>query len=335
MRSLRPGELDELVATYQRTSAHLSHARGAYADAALSAHLTRLVADAHAVIYGRRTRSVASVGRFFAVTFPAAVWHARRFVAASALCLLVPALATGTWVATSDRAVEASGPEAAREAYLEEDFEAYYSSEPAAQFATEVTVNNIQVSFLAFASGILLCLGGAFLLAYNGAQVGVAGGLFVSAGEAAKFFGLILPHGLLELTAVIIAGAAGMQMGWAIIAPGDVTRGEALAEAGKRAVVIVMGLTLAFVVAGTIEGFVTGSGLTTTLRVGIGVSVEAAFLLYVVAQGRRAAARGETGLLGERTRRWGEELVPPAPRPELRPARSRRARPAATAGRWP
>jgi uncharacterized membrane protein SpoIIM required for sporulation len=298
------------VALYQRTSAHLSHARATYGDPALTAHLTRLVADAHAVIYGSRTRSLAAVGRFFAVTFPAAVWHARRFVAVSALCLLVPALATGAWVGTSDRALDASGPEAAREAYLEEDFEAYYSSAPAAEFATQVTVNNIQVSFLAFAAGILLCIGAAFLLAYNGAQVGVAGGLFVSAGQAAKFFGLILPHGLLELTAVVIAGAAGIQMGWAFIAPGDRTRTDALAEAGRRAVVIVLGLTLAFVVAGTIEGFVTGSSLSTAVRVGIGVMVEIAFLAYVVTQGRLAAARGETGLLGEPRRRWGEELAP-------------------------
>ena len=304
---LGPGELDELIADYQATSAHLSHARTAYGDPGLTARLTRLVAEANGVIYGKRARTLAALGHFFAVTFPGAVWHARRFVLVSALCLLVPAVVTAAWIATSDAALDATAPEAVREAYLEEDFEAYYSSDPAAQFATQVTVNNIRVAILAFAAGIALCLGAAYILVLNGANLGVAAGLFVAAGESSKFFGLILPHGLLELTAVIVAGAAGYQMGWAIIAPGDRTRVDALAEEGRRSVVIVLGLFVAFVVAGLVEGFVTGSSLSTLVRVGIGVAVEAAFILYVVVQGRRAAERGETGLIGERVPTWGEE----------------------------
>ncbi|HEY8057579.1 MAG TPA: stage II sporulation protein M, partial [Acidimicrobiales bacterium] len=133
---------------------------------------------------------------------------------------------------------------------------------------------------------------------------GVAAGLFVAAGQSPKFLGLILPHGLLELTAISLAAAAGIQMGWALIAPGDRTRGDAVAEEGRRSVVIVLGLALAFIVAGTIEGFVTGSGLSTLVRVGIGVTVEMAFVLYLVVQGQRAAAMGETGLLGERQPHW-------------------------------
>lgn len=309
---LAPHEVDELVADYQRTSAHLSHARAAYDDAALTARLTRLVAEANSVVYGRRPRTLAALGRFFAETFPAAVWHARRAVLAAAVCFLAPAVAIGAWLGTSERALEASAPAAVREAYLEEDFEAYYSSAPAAQFATEVTVNNIRVAILAFAAGILFCVGTAYLVVLNGANVGVAAGLFVAAGEAPRFFGLILPHGLLELTAVIVAGGAGLQLGWAVIAPGDRTRRDAVAEEGRRSVTIVLGLVVAFVVAGAIEGFVTGSGLSTVVRVGIGVAVEAAFVLYVVTQGRRAAAHGETGLLGPRPPTWDGLPAPAA-----------------------
>lgn len=296
VRRLGPGELDELVADYQRTSAHLSFARTAFADPGLTARLTRLVAEANGVIYGQRARTLSTVGRFFAVTFPAAVWHARRFVLVSALCLLGPAVVVGAWIATSEEALDAAAPDAVRAAYLEEDFEAYYSSEPAGQFATEVTVNNIQVSILAFAAGIFLCLGAAYLLVLNGANLGVAAGLFVSAGQSPKFFGLMLPHGLLELTAVVLAGAAGLQMGWAVIAPGDRPRLGALAEEGRRAVVIVLGLVVAFVTAGAIEGFVTGSGLSTAVRVGIGVTVEAAFVAYLVVQGRHTGRPPASGL---------------------------------------
>ena len=168
---------------------------------------------------------------------------------------------SGVWLANSQAAVEASAPEAVREAYVEEDFEAYYSSEPAAQFASEVFVNNVQVAIYAFAAGILLCGVTAYILILNGSNLGVAAGLFAAAGESPKFWGLILPHGLLELSAVVIAGAAGLRLGWAIIDPGDRARRDALAEQGRRSVVIILGLIVVFAVAGVIEGFVTGSSL--------------------------------------------------------------------------
>jgi uncharacterized membrane protein SpoIIM required for sporulation len=317
IKSLSPAQLQELIALYQRTSAHLSYARQAYRDPGLISRLTRLVANANGVIYGKRARTVRSVGRFFRETFPAAVWHNRRFVLVSAALFFVPAIAMGAWLGTSDEAVEVSAPEAVREAYLEEDFEEYYSSEPAAQFATQVTINNIQVAILAFALGIFLCVGTAYVLVNNGVGVGVAGGLFVHAGQASKFFGLILPHGLLELSAIVVAGAAGLRLGWCIIDPGDRTRSEALAEEGRRSVVIVMGLVFAFICAGMIEGFVTGTGLPTSIRVGIGVLAYTIFTLWIVVYGRQATARGITGLLGEGEHVTWETLAPPDAKPEM------------------
>lgn len=296
---LRPAEVDEFVQLYQRASTHLSHARTQQADPALVARLTRLVATSGGVLYGTRARSLSGAARFFTTSFPAAVWHARRFVIVSALLLLVPAVLVGAWLARSDVALEASFDPVLQEAYVEEDFEAYYSSAPASEFATAVTVNNIQVGFLAFASGILVCVLTAFILVNNGINVGQAAGLFAAVGQQPKFYGLILPHGLLEISAIIVAGGAGLAVGWAIIDPGDRSRSEALAEQGRRSAVIALGLMLAFIVAGTIEGFVTPSGLSTTIRIGIGTTVFVAFWTYVVMLGRRAAALGYTGAFGE------------------------------------
>jgi uncharacterized membrane protein SpoIIM required for sporulation len=306
LRGLTPAEVDELIELYQRASSHLSHARAAYDDPALVGRLTRLVGRANGVIYASRTRTLGAVIDFFAWRFPAAVWQSRRFVAVSAGLLLVPAIALGVWLGTSDAAREASAPESVREAYLAHDFEDYYSSEPATDFATKVTVNNIQVSVLAFATGLLLCIPTAILLVINGANLGFAAGLFADAGQLGKFLGLILPHGLLELTAVTIAGAAGLRLGWAVIAPGDRTRGQAVGAEARQAVVIALGLAVAFLVAGTIEGFVTGRGLPTGIRVGIGVVVEVAFIAWIVIQGRAASARGVTGALGELDHGWDD-----------------------------
>lgn len=290
-------EVDELVRLYRRTATDLSYARTLYAEPALEAKLTQMVAAAGAVVMGSRPRQPRALRRFFVATFPAAVWRVRWFVVVSAALTFLPALALGSWLAHSDRALEASAPAAVRQAYVDKRFESYYSSEPAASFATTVFTNNVRVAFLAYAAGILVCIPTALILAFNGANLGFAAGLFAAAGRSPHFWGLILPHGLLELTAVIIAGAAGLRLGWTIIDPGDRLRSTALAEEGRRSVVIVMGLVLAFLVAGLIEGFVTGSGLSTAVRVGVGVVAETAFVFYIVVLGRQAAARGITGAL--------------------------------------
>jgi uncharacterized membrane protein SpoIIM required for sporulation len=301
---LSAAELDELVQLYQRTSTHLSYAQTNFVDPGLTARLSQLVAGAGAIIYGTRPRSLRSVGRFFTTTFPAALWHMGGALTVSAVLTFGPAVAIGGWLANSPKAVDASAPAAVREAYINQDFASYYSSQPAAAFASEVFTNNIRVAATAFAGGILVCVPTIYLLVTNGASLGQAAGLFTAAGQWPKFWGLVVPHGLLELTSVVIAGAAGLRLGWSLIDPGDRTRAGALSEEGKRAVVIVLGTVCTLLVAGLIEGFVTGSGLPTGLRVGIGIAVEAAFLTYAVVLGRAARARGYTGAFGEGEERW-------------------------------
>lgn len=296
---LSADDLEELVTLYQRTATHLSYARTTFRDPALTASLSSLVARAGAVVYGSRPRTLRAIGTFFSVTFPAAVWYSRRFIAVSAALFLIPAFAVGIWIASSPAAVEATGPKAVREAYVNQDFEQYYRSAPASEFASQVFTNNVQVSIYAFAAGIAFCIVTAFVLALNGANAGVAGGLFAAVGQSSKFWGLILPHGLLEITAVCIAGGAGLRLGWTLIDPGDRLRRTALADEGRRSLAIVAGLVVVFAAAGTIEGFVTGSSLPTWARVGIGAVGEAALLTWLFVRGRAAAAAGLTGSLGE------------------------------------
>jgi uncharacterized membrane protein SpoIIM required for sporulation len=288
-----------LVSAYQQVSAHLSVVRTDHRDRALEQRLTRTLAAASAAIYRPSHHRKGAGRRFFSETFPAAVWWHRRHIGIAAGLFLAPAILVGAWLTVSDRALDASAPEAVRAAYLETDFEAYYSSEPAAQFATEVFFNNIQVAMLAFAVGILLCVPTCLVLIYNGASIGVAAGMFTAAGRWQLFWGLVTPHGLLEIAAIIVAGASGLALGWSIIAPGDRARAASVADAGKRSVVVILGLILAFAVAGLIEGFVTGSGLPTFARLLIGVSAFGAFSMWVVVFGRRAASLGHTGTLAE------------------------------------
>lgn len=301
-RGLDDAMIAELVAAYQRTSAQLSHVRTAYGDPELVLRLSRLVGECRLVLYQQRGSPARAVARFFTEGFPAAVWVSRRYVAVAAACLLLPALAMGAWLANDTAVLDASVDPALQRSLAESEFRDYYSSEAAQDFAGKVTVNNIVVSVTAFALGLVPVVGPVTILVLNGLNIGVAAAVLHHAGEGPQFWGLITPHGLLELAAIAIAAAAGLRISWAIIAPGDRTRAAALAEEGLRSVLIVVGLALCFVTAGLIEGFVTPSGMPTALRVGVGASALAAFTTYIVLLGQRAQRRGLTGLPGELTR---------------------------------
>jgi len=307
--TLEPHELDELVQRYQQVSAQLSYVRTYYRDPSLTARLTRLVAAASGVIYGKRARSLRTVHRFFVVTFPAAVWYQRRTIAVATALFVVPAFLVGLWLVNDPVALDASASPGERRNYVEEQFEQYYSEQPSAQFFTQVTTNNIRVAFTAFALGALLCIPGALILTFNAVVLGQAAAWMISEGDSLRFWGLILPHGALEITAIVVAAGAGLAVGWAVIAPGDRTRSRAVSEEGRRAVVTVLGLMAVFLAAGLIEGFVTGSGLQPAVRVAIGLAAWLLFAAYIWVFGRAAAADGYTGALGESERHPDEPVV--------------------------
>jgi uncharacterized membrane protein SpoIIM required for sporulation len=327
---LGPTEVEELVQLYQRTSAHLSYVRTYLREPTLTARLTRLVATANGVIYGKRARTLRVFTRFYTSTFPGAVYHCRRFVLVAALVFFVPAIVLGVWLSNDDAALDASASKRVRQEYVHELFEQYYSDRPSIQFFTEVTVNNIGVSFNVFALGAISGGAGAIaLLAFNGAPLGIIGSWMISEGDFWRFLGFIVPHGAMELTAIIIAGGAGLAVGWSAVAPGDRTRADALRDEAQRSITIILGLMTMFFGAGVVEGFITGSGMPVGLRVGIGVLLLIAYSGYLVVQGRAAAAQGITGLLTERERTWADEPdrwtrpgdLTPAGTGELRTAR--------------
>lgn len=294
-RRLSGAEVTELVDLYQRAATHLSMVRSAAPDPAVVGRLTQLVTQARARVAGAHSPAWQELATFFRETFPAAAWRARRWWLAAAAGSTVVALLVGAWVAGDPRVQAAIGtPEEIRQ-LVEEDFAAYYSSDAAAGFAAQVWTNNAWVSALVLITGAFLVLPAVYVLGQNALNVGVAGGIMVANGRGDVFFGLITPHGLLELTAVFLAAGAGMRLGWQWIDPGPRPRAVAIAQEGRAAVAIALGLVVVLAVSGIIEGFVTPSPLPTWARVLIGALALAAFLAYVWVYGRRAARAGVTG----------------------------------------
>ncbi|MFD3721104.1 stage II sporulation protein M [Streptomyces sp. NPDC058674] len=296
-RKLTGAEADELVALYQRTSTHLSLIQSSAPDPMLTGRLTQLVARARSTVTGTRRASWRDAARFFAVGFPAAVYRSRRWWIPTALLSTAVGVLIGWWIATHPEVQGAIGAPEDLKALTRPggEYETYYSSHPAASFAAQVWTNNAQAAAMCLVLGAFLGLPVLWILFVNMVNVGVGIGLMSAAGRLDVFLGLILPHGLLELTAVFVAAGTGLRLGWTVIDPGPRTRRTALAEQGRAALGMAIGLAAVLFVSGLIEGFVTPSGLPTWARILIGLAAEAAFLAYVYVLGGRASREGESG----------------------------------------
>lgn len=296
-RRLTGAEADELVALYQRTTTHLSLLISSAPDPALTSRLTSLVARARSTVTGARKATWRDTARFFTTAFPAAVYRLRHWWIPTAILSTAVAALIGWWIAAHPEVQAAIGaPEDLRAMTRPGgQYETYYSSHPAASFAAQVWTNNAQAVALCLVLGAFLGLPVLWVLLQNMLNLGIGIGLMSSAGRLDTFLGLILPHGLLELTAVFIAAGIGLRLGWTLIDPGPRTRRTALAEEGRSALGVAIGLAAVLFISGALEGFITPSGLPTWARIGIGAATELAFLLYVYVLGARAVRAGATG----------------------------------------
>jgi uncharacterized membrane protein SpoIIM required for sporulation len=159
-------------------------------------------------------------------------------------------------------------------------------ADQSAALSIQIFVNNITVTFTAFAAGLLLGAGPAFVLLYNGAILGAVVGIAGSGGHTVDVVELVAPHGVLELSCIAVCAAAGMRMGWALVEPGTRTRRQALAAEAPRAVLLVIATAPWLVVAGLVEGFVTPHHLPLAPALVIGFGLAAPYWGLVLMAGR-------------------------------------------------
>jgi uncharacterized membrane protein SpoIIM required for sporulation len=300
-RRLTGAEADEILDGYQRVATHLSMIRSTAPDASLVGYLSILLARARSRSAGAHTASWSDFGRFFAVSFPAALYRMRWWWLAVMASNLGLAVVIGWWLLDHPSVESSLASPAQIHDLVTRDFAHYYSEYAATSFALHVWTNNFWLSALCIALGVF-CLPVVYLLYTNMMNLAVIGSIMIHHDRAGLFFGLILPHGLLELTCVFVAAGVGLRLFWAWVAPGPRTRVRALGEEGRAAFGVALGLVALLLVSGVIEAFVTPSGLPTWARVGIGLGAEAGFLTYVFTLGRWAHQRGETGDLAEAER---------------------------------
>jgi uncharacterized membrane protein SpoIIM required for sporulation len=294
-RKLTGAEVDELVDLYQRVSTHLSMVRSASADSVLIGRLSALVARVRSAVTGAHAPLWREFVRFWTVSFPVVAYRSWRWWLGTAVAFFFVTSVIAVWVSGNHEVQASIGTPSEIGELVNHDFASYYSQNPAGSFALQVWVNNSWVAAQCIGFSVLLGIPIPYVLFQNAANLGVAAGLMFDAGKAGLFLGLLTPHGLLELTAVFLAGAAGMRLGWSVVSPGNRPRGQVLAEQGRAVVAVAVGLVAVLLVSGLIEAMVTPSSLPTFVRIGIGVAAEIAFLTYIFHFGRKAANAGESG----------------------------------------
>jgi len=274
-------QIQETLRLYLSTSADLSEVQTRYRDPQLTAYLSRLVAMANSALYSARPRTTAGLMKVFGARYRKAFHETRPFILIAAAILFVAMAATFLWVATSPAARAGVLPPQAKEALKRAGGRRPDFGMAPASLSALIFVNNARVAILAFAFGVTFGIGTIFMLISNGFIVGALGAGAAVAGKGHIFWSLIIPHGLLELTAICIAAGAGLRMGWSLAVPGDQYRGKALAEASAQAVVLLVGVIPAFVIAALIEGLLTGGALPSGVQITVGVVVEAAYAAFL------------------------------------------------------
>ncbi len=296
LRGLSRVEVREFGELYRRAASDLAIARAETRDAKLINYLNSLVIRAHGKIYRAESGGAGVVWKFFANDFPAAFRAARWYIFVAFLALTLPAIFSGWQSYVNPEFAITIGVEDAA-ANAASDRKWWLSLNEANQIgASELLTNNIRVSFLAFAWGALLGVGSLYILIMNGVSIGgVVGACFRGNTDFAnELLTFMVGHGVIELSAIFMAGGAGMMIGYAIINPGDLTRAQALKKKGMEAAKIVIGCACLLVVAGVIEGFLSPSSLPPAVKIGTGVLTGIVLYSYLLMAGNEAAPTPES-----------------------------------------
>ncbi|HUZ50481.1 MAG TPA: stage II sporulation protein M [Candidatus Dormibacteraeota bacterium] len=294
IRGLAPGEVAELGGRYRSLAGDLAYAQGRGYDPRLLAYLNRLVARAHAVIYGANTQAgSARIARFYTHTFPR---EFRRSIVPIVLCAaLTVVCAVVAYAVIGSHPADAYAllpkgmiPPEIRKSLHNSNFNFDTGNSPLA--ASEIITNNVKVAVLAFAGSVTLGILTVYIIATNGLMVGGLGAMFANAGFGYDFWATVAPHGAIELTAIQIAGAAGLLIAAGIIAPGRLRRRDAIRANAARAGVLFAGVASMLVVAGTIEGFFSPLRLPADARIVFGCVTAILLAAYFTFAGRSNAA---------------------------------------------
>jgi uncharacterized membrane protein SpoIIM required for sporulation len=290
LAALEAGELYELGRLYRQATSDLAVARRDWPKHPVVEYLNGLVTRAHGEIYRNEAATWRRLRDFVLVQFPSVWRRTFPFTLAAFLCFALPALVSFAVSYRDPAQASLLFPSAdalvdqikARQEWWKE-----INTQGRGSSAALIMSNNILISIKAFAGGILLGLYALYLLVTNGLMLGTISGLSQFYGFSSRLWSFIAPHAPIELSVIFFSGGAGLQMGYALLHPGLLTRGAALRKAAERAVVIMIGCVPLLAIAGTIEAFISPSDLPLWLKLLVSLGTGIALYAYLIGAGRQ------------------------------------------------
>jgi uncharacterized membrane protein SpoIIM required for sporulation len=302
LSSLSNEELHEMGTLYRRASSDLARAQtrynGTFAGQELVRSLNALVLRAHAQIYSAPPSAPSRGLAFFIFGFPAAFRRNWRPILLAALLMYAPALASyvavwanpqSTPLFLDERVVQEVQKRANQKLVQGWGGNTNYGGlATSPETSSFIMTNNIRVTIMAVGLGVTAGIGTALVLLQNGMMIGSLAAVATNSHVDFLFWSVILPHGILELTAICIAGGAGLIIAKAIYAPGDLPRRDSLKIAGTEAAQLLAGVAAMLVLAGLIEGFITPTSLPPSFKMAFALLTGVFMTAYLFVKPRQA-----------------------------------------------
>lgn len=284
LRGLRAAEVERFAVLYRRAASDLAIARRDFPDEPITEYLNSLCGRCHVLLNRGSPARLGSALAFFAVGAPRVFRANAGYFLASLACLL--AGVAGGWLAYDLR------PDLRDLLVPSSLFDQMAKGSPGVSVpqpflaAPSIFLHNIEVAMVVFILGLCAGLPTAFLIFVNGWSLGTLGAAVHAGGYDFAFWSLIAAHGVLELSVILTAGAAGLRIGDALLRPGLRSRADAIAHAGRDVLGLAIASMVLLVVAGSLEAFVSPSGMPGGAKVAIGLGVGAAFYAWLLLSGR-------------------------------------------------
>jgi len=295
VQRLSPEEVDQLGRLYRAATSDLALAQRDFPQHKVTTYLNQLVGRSHAIIYRHEPLAWRRLVHYVTKGFPQAYRSIWPFILTSALLIIIPAILSAMVVNYDPNSAEWILPPGAQALIPKvEDKELWVDIpiEERPYTSAFIMSNNIQVSFMAFGSGILAGVLTAWILVFNGLMLGGLTGLTAHYDIGFELWTFVIGHGVVELSVIFIAGGAGLSLGWAVIYPGLHRRRDALTLAARKSIYLIFGCVPLLVIAGTIEGFISpNENIPWPVKWGVGITTGLLLYTYLLLAGRTSSVK--------------------------------------------
>jgi uncharacterized membrane protein SpoIIM required for sporulation len=267
---------------YQKAAQNLSYSQTYFPNDEVTLYLNGLIAKSHNLLYKDQVSSLKQIRHFFSVKFIGLLLEQWKFVFFAMILFLIGALGSFLSVMNDPLHIYAILPSEIAKGVDPDQLGKGHGAVDSSLMSASIMTNNIKVAIFAFAGGITFGLVTVYLMVYNGIIIGALAALFWHHGKSYDFWAYIVPHGMIELTAIFIAGGAGLLMGYKLFVPGQFSRSYQLKQQAMRSVQLLLGTIPLFIIAGIIEGFITPAAISLEAKYIVAILTVVGLILYIV-----------------------------------------------------